>query len=87
MPDITLCTTRHCPARKTCYRYRGVSNGVSQSWASFKPNYEGKCPDFIEIHQATIDRDGLADLEKLDKMHAQSIKMHNTEPENSPYFT
>jgi hypothetical protein len=50
MPDISMCKNEECPLRNQCYRYTAVPE-VYQSYASFKPDENGKCDYFIEMAQ------------------------------------
>lgn len=34
--DITMCTSGHCPMRKSCLRARGEPNKIRQSYANFE---------------------------------------------------
>ena len=37
MPDITMCTNRNCPIRRSCYRYVAIPTPKWQSYAAFAP--------------------------------------------------
>jgi hypothetical protein len=46
MSDITKCTDRACPSRKSCYRWTAFAS-VRQGYADFnRPEGADKCEDF-----------------------------------------
>ena len=48
MPDITKCNNALCQLKDSCYRYTCKASEFSQSFATFKPDDEGKCDFFID---------------------------------------
>ena len=51
-PDITMCTSLHCPQSGTCRRSTdsGTKPGMMQSWAHFMPKEKDKaCPQYWPV--------------------------------------
>lgn len=44
MADITMCASKNCPIRATCYRTR-AKESINQSWS----NFENGFPDYIAL--------------------------------------
>lgn len=43
MPDISMCSTRTCPLRQTCYRFTATPKEYGQSYFTTPPYKDGKC--------------------------------------------
>ena len=51
MPDITLCNTKTCPSRKTCYRFMAIPD-TWQSYTDFAPKKgDKKCEHYWGFRQ------------------------------------
>jgi len=49
MSDIAKCTDRHCPSRKTCWRYIAPSSRP-QSYADFnRTDQADKCSEYWKV--------------------------------------
>lgn len=50
MADITMCASKNCPIRATCYRTR-AKESINQSWSNFEfVCYENNgFPDYIAL--------------------------------------
>lgn len=45
MPDISMCKSKLCPLKDSCYRYTAKPSDW-QSYADFAPDDKGKCDYF-----------------------------------------
>jgi len=43
MADITMCGTKECELRETCYRAQATPSEYRQAWCNFTPNEDGTC--------------------------------------------
>ena len=50
MPDITMCQSKTCPSRTTCYRFLATPSLFGQSYVDFDidRDFNPKCDDYIE---------------------------------------
>lgn len=52
MSDISKCTDKKCPSRKTCHRYTAPSTAGHQSYADFnRPEQADKCEDYWPVEK------------------------------------
>lgn len=49
MPDITMCDDKHCPSRRTCYRFTATPSVFSQSYGNFgRERDQERCEAYLE---------------------------------------
>ena len=49
-----MCNNTECPMRKSCYRYLAVPFSPVQTYADFKPDEKGECPDYWMVQTGMI---------------------------------
>lgn len=52
MPDIAMCDGHGCPVKKRCHRHTAQASYM-QAYASFAPNPDGPCADYIPQPEGT----------------------------------
>ena len=56
MPDITMCTNKHCPLKDDCYRFTATPNKEKQSYSWFPYNkIRNKCDYFLNKNKFKYD--------------------------------
>lgn len=52
MPDITMCSSSHCPERNNCYRAMAKPNKYAQSYTNFEYtcNEDSGFNEFIKMN-------------------------------------
>lgn len=54
MPDISMCMSKYCPIRESCYRYTAIPSEYRQSYADFSYNKELKKCEYYWNNETSV---------------------------------